>query len=113
MKRLALLAFSLWLCCHSASAWSPAGENIRTRWASEVSPENARTEYPRPQMVRPEWKCLNGLWDYAILPESAEYEKADGTDYTGIPSVLTVDDGKITYQVDKEQLPFTTGKASV
>jgi beta-galactosidase/beta-glucuronidase len=23
-------------------------------------------EYPRPQLVRPEWKNLNGLWDYAI-----------------------------------------------
>jgi len=47
-------------------AWAPVGGNIKTRWAAEVSPENARTEYPRPQMCRPDWKCLNGLWDYAI-----------------------------------------------
>ena len=55
-----------------ATTWAPAGENIRTRWAAEVTPENARTEYPRPQMVRPEWKCLNGLWDYAVTPKDAE-----------------------------------------
>ena len=48
--------------------WSPAGDNVKTRWASEVSPANARTEYPRPQMVRKGWACLNGLWDYAVAP---------------------------------------------
>jgi len=51
--------------------WAPAGENIQTRWAADVSPENARTEYPRPQMVRGDWKCLNGLWDYAITDSAA------------------------------------------
>ncbi len=56
----------------AAAAWAPAGENIKTRWAAEVSPENARTEYPRPQMVRSQWQCLNGLWDYAITPKDAE-----------------------------------------
>ena len=25
-------------------------------------------EYPRPQLVRPEWAPLNGLWDYAFVP---------------------------------------------
>jgi beta-galactosidase/beta-glucuronidase len=46
--------------------WQPASENILTRWAHDVSPDNVWTEYPRPQMVRDQWKNLNGLWDYAI-----------------------------------------------
>ncbi len=63
----------------SAQDWAPAGENIRTRWADEVSPENARTEYPRPQMVRADWKCLNGLWDYAVTAKDAtEMPEAEG-----------------------------------
>ncbi|MFZ5829529.1 MAG: glycoside hydrolase family 2 protein [Planctomycetota bacterium] len=42
-----------------------------TRWAKEVTPENVWTQYPRPQMVRPQWANLNGLWDYAIVPKEA------------------------------------------
>ena len=30
------------------------------------TPDNAWREYPRPQMVRPDWVNLNGLWQYAI-----------------------------------------------
>nr|WP_068890382.1 glycoside hydrolase family 2 [Pedobacter panaciterrae] len=43
---------------------------IQTRWGKEVSPTNALKEYPRPQMVRPNWITLNGLWDYAITPKN-------------------------------------------
>ena len=62
----------------SAQEWAPAGDRIRTRWAEEVSPANVHKEYPRPQMVRPDWKSLNGLWEYSItgkgdpLPETFE-----------------------------------------
>ena len=59
--------------------YAPAGDRIRTRWAEQVSPENALPEYPRPMMVRPEWKNLNGLWQYAI---TAKGEKAP-TQYEG------------------------------
>ena len=55
----------------SAAAWEPQGNNIKTRWAAEVSPANARPEYPRPQLVRPQWQCLNGLWDYAVSEADA------------------------------------------
>ncbi|MBR4826672.1 MAG: galactose-1-epimerase [Bacteroidales bacterium] len=51
--------------------WQPAGDRIRTEWAAEVSPDNVRPEYPRPQMVRKNWLSLNGLWDYAIAPADA------------------------------------------
>lgn len=56
--------------------YAPAGDSIKTRWASEVTPENVWKEYPRPQMLRYErdlnilnWQNLNGLWDYAIRPK--------------------------------------------
>jgi hypothetical protein len=53
------------------SAWKPADGPLMTRWAQEVSPQNAHPEYPRPQMVRENWLNLNGLWDYAIRPKDA------------------------------------------
>ena len=77
MKNI-FLTLSLFISA-TAFAWAPAGENIRTRWASEVTPENARAEYPRPQMVRSSWQSLNGLWDYAITPaEASQMPQADG-----------------------------------
>jgi beta-galactosidase/beta-glucuronidase len=58
------------------AGWGIAGNKITTSWSAGVNPVNPLPEYPRPQMVRKEWKCLNGLWDYAItLPgESAPKE---------------------------------------
>ena len=55
-------------CNPSANRWAPAGDHILTAWADEVSPSNVHPEYPRPQMVRPQWKSLNGLWDYSVTP---------------------------------------------
>jgi beta-galactosidase/beta-glucuronidase len=46
--------------------WSPAGDKIKTKWASEINIENVLPEYPRPIMERAEWINLNGLWDYKI-----------------------------------------------
>ena len=52
--------------------WHPAVAPLMTRWAAEVSPTNALPEYPRPQLVRPDWLNLNGLWDYAITPATTD-----------------------------------------
>ena len=72
MKKCILIASCLLtLCSVSAKtpAWTPAGNDIKTKWAAEVNPAAPLPEYPRPEMVRPDWMNLNGLWNYAITPE--------------------------------------------
>ncbi len=44
----------------------PYRSELITQWGSEVTAENAWTEYPRPQLKRSQWQNLNGHWDYAI-----------------------------------------------
>jgi hypothetical protein len=51
--------------------WKPAAGPLSTRWTKDVSPEKVHPEYPRPQMVRQEWRNLNGLWQYAVTPKDA------------------------------------------
>jgi beta-galactosidase/beta-glucuronidase len=53
------------------TVWKIAGDKIVTPWAEKVNPAAPLPEYPRPQMVRGEWKNLNGLWDYSITQLSA------------------------------------------
>jgi beta-galactosidase/beta-glucuronidase len=67
MRILALLAA---LTLHAAD-WKPADNPLTTPWTAKVSPTNALPEYPRPQLTRPKWTNLNGLWDYAITPKDA------------------------------------------
>jgi hypothetical protein len=61
----------------SAEARKPAAGPLATRWAKEVSPENALPEYPRPQMVRKDWRNLNGLWqlEFGTVGDSAPVGK--------------------------------------
>src|SRR5438552_6226481 len=80
-KRCRLIHFAIAIVTLSCSAarpclaqnadWKPVPDHIMTRWAADVSPANAppHAEYPRPQMVRDQWLCLSGLWDYSIAHE--------------------------------------------
>src|SRR6266536_6070287 len=45
--------------------WQPKTPPISTPWTHEVGPANAHPEYPRPQLTRPDWKNLNGVWEFA------------------------------------------------
>jgi beta-galactosidase/beta-glucuronidase len=61
------------------SSWKPVQNNLLTRWAAEVNPSCPLPEYPRPQMSRPHWQNLNGLWQYAIVEsETSNVEGWDG-----------------------------------
>lgn len=54
-------------------------KHIPTRWAEKAVCEMPLAEYPRPQMIRENWLCLNGRYDYAITEESTQWvEKYDG-----------------------------------
>lgn len=66
----ALALFTTLVAAGAEANWHPADGPLMTRWAKLVSPTNALPEYPRPQMVRPDWQSLNGLWDYAITDKN-------------------------------------------
>lgn len=80
-RPLPLAAALLLAACGLARAadWRPAPGPLMTRWAADLTPDNAWREYPRPQMVRPDWTNLNGLWHYAIRPKAdAQPQSWDG-----------------------------------
>lgn len=68
MKRLLLTALCSVLTL--SAEWKPVSGHIMSRWAAEVSPSKPLPEYPRPQMTRPDWQNLNGLWEYSISSKS-------------------------------------------
>lgn len=61
-----------------AADWKPADGILLSKFAKDVDAKAALPEYPRPQMTRQDWVNLNGMWDYAILPTDAKFEKAQG-----------------------------------
>jgi len=68
MKSKLILFILLVTTCSLSAQWQPAGDKLKTKWASEIDVNNVLPEYPRPIMERAEWQNLNGLWNYAILP---------------------------------------------
>ncbi|AYL96976.1 glycoside hydrolase family 2 protein [Mucilaginibacter celer] len=55
-----LLAGLLYGCAVSAQE-----VKLPTRWTKEaIQAETPLSEYPRPQLERADWLCLNGKWDY-------------------------------------------------
>lgn len=68
MKKNLTLLFTLFLTLSLSAQWQPAGDKLKTKWASEIDVNNVLPEYPRPIMERTQWQNLNGLWNYAILP---------------------------------------------
>ena len=53
---------------------------LRTRWFNEVDRSCPLSEYPRPQLRRSDWLCLNGPWEYAFTKDTQEIPQTfDGT----------------------------------
>ncbi|HCC85216.1 MAG TPA: beta-galactosidase [Porphyromonadaceae bacterium] len=72
MRTITTFLFTLLLTFSLSAQWQPAGDKIKTRWASQIDVNKVLPEYPRPIMERAEWQNLNGLWDYAIQPVGSQ-----------------------------------------
>lgn len=58
------------------SGWKSVPGKIQTPWAEKIDVSNPHPQYPRPQLVRADWKSLNGLWNYAIRPKAESKPKS-------------------------------------
>jgi hypothetical protein len=84
-------------------SWQPADARLMTRWADDVSPETVKDRpYPRPQMKRPRWKMLNGLWDYAVVAEGASPSSFDGDILVPFPVESALSGVKRTVEPNQE-----------
>lgn len=52
--------------------------NLLTPWGKKLDRNNVLPEYPRPQFVRDSYINLNGVWQYAILPNDETLKNYDG-----------------------------------
>ena len=46
--------------------------HIKTRWADKIDIEKPLAEYPRPQLVRNDWQCLNGKFDFTVTSKTED-----------------------------------------
>ncbi|MFB9686656.1 glycoside hydrolase family 2 protein [Amycolatopsis plumensis] len=61
-----------------APGWRRLDPLLPTPWSGDVAPDNVLPEYPRPQLTRPRWLNLNGVWEYAGWPSSPDEPRPSG-----------------------------------
>lgn len=72
MRRLLATVAMITVLSPWARAAEPFKSEMLTTWGEKVTADNAWTEYPRPQLERDNWQCLNGHWDYAITGDAEQ-----------------------------------------
>jgi beta-galactosidase len=77
-----------WLAGRGGLAAEPFASQMITEWGAAVTAANAWTEYPRPQMVREGWTCLNGTWDYAVTSDDQTQPPAQWVGTILVPFAL-------------------------
>lgn len=60
------------------AAWTPKPAPMTTPWTDQVSVDHPLPDYPRPQLTRPDWANLNGIWDFAVTSRDAARPAAFG-----------------------------------
>ncbi len=88
MNRLFLVMAVLVFLADVSRAAEPFKSELLTTWGAGVTADNAWTEYPRPALERKNWRCLNGLWDYAVTPESDHSQPTQWTGKILVPYAL-------------------------
>lgn len=79
LRKLAFMSLLLSVVACNSVSWQPVGDRIMTPWGESLDPLSVHQEYPRPQMTRPEWKNLNGMWNYAVTSaDAADSDCLDG-----------------------------------
>ncbi|OON81460.1 hydrolase [Streptomyces tsukubensis] len=68
------------------AAWTPKPAPMTTPWTDQVPVDKPLPEYPRPQLTRPDWANLNGIWDFAVTSKDAG-QPAQFTEQIRVPFV--------------------------
>ncbi|TWT76823.1 Beta-galactosidase [Posidoniimonas polymericola] len=67
----AIIVLTLFAACTGPQIAAAADGGMQTRWAKDLDKNNVLPEYPRPQLVRPDWTNLNGEWDLRVTEVGA------------------------------------------
>ena len=72
MKKIFLFILLIPLFTNAQQTEDVLKFSMQSKWANQVSEKDVWNVYPRPQMKRENWKNLNGLWEYAIVPVNSK-----------------------------------------